>query len=199
MWNDRFAKPGYLFGTEPAQFLVDHKAYLKEGLTALAVADGEGRNSVYMASQDLQVTAMDSSDVAVEKAHALALASKVTVDFNVADIATWDWAANQYDLVVGVFIQFVGPEERVAQFEGMKQAVKPGGLLMLHGYTPKQIEFGTGGPPSVENLYTEELLRDSFGDFEIVELSSYEREVDEGKGHSGMSALVDLIVRKPVE
>jgi len=199
MWNDRFAKPGYLFGTEPAQFLVDHKAYLQEGRTALAVADGEGRNSVYMASQGVQVTAMDSSDVAVEKAHALALASKVAVDFNVADIATWDWAANQFDLVVGVFVQFVGPKERVAQFEGMKQALKPGGWLMLHGYTPKQLEFGTGGPSFVENLYTEDLLREAFDGFEIVELKSYEREIDEGKGHAGMSALVDLIARKPEE
>ena len=197
MWNDRFAKPGYLFGTEPAQFLVNHVAHLQAGRTALAVADGEGRNSTYMAAQGVQVTAMDSSDVAVDKAHALALAQGVEVDFNVADMAKWDWAGQSFDLVVGVFIQFVGPEARVAQFNGMKQAVKPGGLVMLHGYTPKQIEFGTGGPPSVENLYTEDLLREAFADFQIIELHSYEREIDEGEGHSGMSALVDLIARKP--
>jgi len=198
MWNDRFAKPGYLFGTEPARFLVDHADHLKAGESALAVADGEGRNSVYMATKGVQVTAMDSADVAVEKAHALALASKVSVDFHVADISAWDWQATQFDLVVGVFIQFVGPAGRVQLFEGMKQAVRPGGLLMLHGYTPKQIEFGTGGPPFVENLYTEELLQNSFSDFEIIELNSYEREIDEGEGHSGMSALIDMIARKPL-
>ncbi len=198
MWNDRYAKPGYLFGTEPAQYLLNHKAYLKSGLTALAVADGEGRNSVYMAGQGVQVTAMDSSDVAVEKAHALAKAAGVEVDFNIADIAKWDWGATAYDLVVGVFIQFVGPEGRAAQFAGMKQAVKPGGHILLHGYTPKQLEFGTGGPPFLENLYTEDILREAFSDFEIVELKAYEREIDEGEGHSGMSALVDLVARKPL-
>ncbi len=196
MWNDRYAKPGYLFGTEPAQFIVSHKGYFAEGLTALAVADGEGRNSAYMAKQGVQVTAMDSAGVAVEKAKALALAEGVNVDFNVASLASWDWS-RQFDLVVGVFIQFVGPKDRVAQFENLKRAIKPGGLLMLHGYTPKQIEFGTGGPRFVENLYTKDFLRGAFGDFNIVELNSYEREIDEGAGHSGMSALVDLIARKP--
>ena len=198
MWNDRYAKPGYLFGTEPAQYLRDHQAYLKPGLTALAVADGEGRNSVFMASQGVKVTAMDSADVAVEKARALAKAAGVEVDFNIADITKWDWNATAYDLVVGMFIQFVGAEGRTAQFNGMKQAVKPGGHILLHGYTPKQLEFGTGGPPFVENLYTEDMLRAAFSGFEIVELRAYEREIDEGAGHSGMSALIDLVARKPL-
>ncbi|MCF6272280.1 MAG: class I SAM-dependent methyltransferase [Rhodobacteraceae bacterium] len=198
MWDERFSKPGYLFGTAPAQFLVDHKNLLKTGMTALAVADGEGRNSVFMAQQGVSVTAMDSSGVALDKARALAKDQGVEVDFNLADIAAWNWHEKTYDLVVGVFIQFAGPETRSAQFEGMKQAVKPGGTLLLHGYTPKQLEFGTGGPPFVENLYTEDMLRLAFGDFEIIELRSYEREINEGEGHSGMSALVDLIARKPV-
>jgi len=198
MWNERFAKPGYLFGTAPAQFMTGHADYFQPGISALSVADGEGRNSAYMAGRGVDVTAMDSSDVAVEKARALALAQGVEVNFNVGDIAGWDWAAQEYDLVLGVFIQFVGPKERVAQFASMQQAVKPGGHLLLHGYTPKQLEFGTGGPPFVENLYTEDLLRDTFAGFEIVALNSYEREIDEGAGHSGMSALIDLVARKPV-
>lgn len=198
MWNERYAKDGYLFGTEPAQYLKDYKSYLQQGLTALAVADGEGRNSVFMAQQGVNVTAMDSADVAVEKARALAMTAGVEVEFNVADISKWDWGAKAYDLVVGMFIQFVGPEGRAAQFEGMKQAVKPGGHILLHGYTPKQLEFGTGGPRLVENLYTEEMLSEAFDDFEIVELRAYEREIDEGAGHVGMSALIDLVARKPL-
>lgn len=189
MWNERFAKPGYLFGTEPAQFMVDHRAYFTPDKTALAVADGEGRNSVFMAGQGLHVTAMDGSDIAVGKARALAKAADVEVDFNVADIAKWDWAAQAY---------FVGPEARTALFEGMKQAVKPGGHILLHGYTPKQLEYGTGGPGALENLYTEALLRAAFSDFDMVELRSYERELDEGAGHSGMSALIDMVAQKPL-
>lgn len=197
MWNERYSKAGYLFGTAPAQFLQEHQAYLTKGLRALAVADGEGRNSVYMASKGMDVTAMDSSDIAVEKARALALANTVDVDFRVGDILGWDWNAQSYDLVAGIFIQFAGPAFRDEIFAGMKQAVKPGGILMLHGYTPKQLEFGTGGPGRLENLYTPEMLEHAFADFEILELKSYECEIDEGPGHSGMSALVDLVARRP--
>ena len=197
MWNERYSKPGYLFGTDPAEFMLNHSGYFRTGLSALAVADGEGRNSTYMAGKRVSVTAMDSSDVAIEKARALALAQGVEVDFQQADISQWDWHAKSYDLVVGVFIQFVGPEARAALFHGLRQAVKPGGYILLHGYTPKQLEFGTGGPGRLENLYTEDLLRQAFDGFEMVELRSYEREINEGAGHAGMSALVDLVARKP--
>lgn len=198
MWNERYSKAGYLFGTEPAQFLRDHQSYLRAGDKALAVADGEGRNSVFMAEQGLDVTAMDGSYIAIEKARALAMARKVTVDFVEADIAKWDWTGGCYDLVAAVFIQFVGPAQRSQIFAGIKHTLKPGGLVMLHGYTPEQIALGTGGPPNAENMYTDELLAHDFADFEVLELRSYQRVVDEGKGHSGQSALIDLVARKPV-
>ncbi|MCF6315739.1 MAG: class I SAM-dependent methyltransferase [Marinosulfonomonas sp.] len=199
MWNERYSKAGYLFGTEPAQFLVEHQAYLTAGAKVLAVADGEGRNSVFMAKQGLDVVAMDGSYIAVEKARALAMARDVKVDFNEADIAHWDWAEDQYDLVVAVFIQFVGPAQRDQILAGMKRTLKPGGVLMLHGYTPEQIELGTGGPPHAENMYTDDMLAQVFADFEVLELRSYTRHVDEGEGHSGTSALIDLVARKPAE
>lgn len=198
MWNERYSKAGYLFGTEPAQFLREHQNYLTAGAKALAVADGEGRNSVFMAEQGLNVAAMDGSYVAIEKARALAMARGVTVDFNEADIANWDWAEARYDLVVAVFIQFVGPDQRAQIFKGIKRTLKPGGVVLLHGYTPEQIELGTGGPPNAENMYTDELLAQDFADFEVLELRSYQRVVDEGNGHSGQSALIDLVARKPV-
>lgn len=197
MWNERYSKAGYLFGTEPAQFLREHKAYLTEGSKVLAVADGEGRNSTYMAEQGLDVVAMDGSYIAIEKARALAMSREVTVDFHESDIAAWDWTQEQFDMVVAIFIQFVGPAQRGDIFAGIKRTLKPGGLVMLHGYTPEQIELGTGGPPQVENMYTDEILTQAFADFDILELRSYYRDVDEGEGHSGKSALIDLIARKP--
>ncbi len=197
MWNERYSKAGYLFGTEPAQFLLEHKAYLVPDSKVLAVADGEGRNSTYLAEQGLNVVAMDGSYIAIEKARALAMARKVTVDFVESDIAAWDWAEAQFDMVVAIFIQFVGPAQRAEIFAGIKRTLKPGGVLMLHGYTPEQIELGTGGPPNVENMYTDEILTQAFADFEVLELRSYHRDIDEGDGHSGRSALIDLIARKP--
>jgi len=195
-WNDRYAEPGFKFGTDPAQFLVTHQAYLQRGLTALAVADGEGRNSVFMAEKGMVVTAIDSSDVGVDKARGLAAARGARVNYQVADLQTWNWAPEAFDLVAAVFIQFAEPAFRKKIFDGMKKTLKPGGILLLHGYTPKQLEYGTGGPGVRENLYTRDLLEQDFADMEIRELSAYDRELREGQGHSGMSALIDLVARK---
>ncbi|WP_270729777.1 SAM-dependent methyltransferase [Shimia sp. Alg240-R146] len=200
MWEERYSgSDDYVFGTTPAQFLRDHNQYLTAGRTALAVADGEGRNSVYMAQKGLEVTALEFAPTAIARAHDLATAKGVTLDIRQTDILRDTWPAETYDLVAGIFIQFVGPDGRRIQFQRMKEATKPGGLVMLHGYTPKQLEFGTGGPPFRENMYTDVILRAAFVGWEILECREYEREVQEGRGHSGMSALIDFVARKPTE
>lgn len=196
MWNERYSKPDFLFGTEPAQFLRNHVEHLKSGKAALAIADGEGRNSVFMAQQKMQVTAFDYAPNAIAKAKGLAQKNNVEVNFCLSDIESWPWEESSYDLVAAIFIQFIGPQKRKILFANMKKTLKPGGILLLHGYTPKQIEFGTGGPKTVENLYTLEQLQTDFKDMDILTLRTYEVEVDEGKGHSGMSALIDLVARK---
>jgi cyclopropane fatty-acyl-phospholipid synthase-like methyltransferase len=199
VWSQRYRDAGddYLFGVAPCRFLEAHRHVLEAGATALAVADGEGRNSVWLAGQGLTVTALEISPVALEKARRLARSRGVEVDFVQTDIIANEWPAAEYDFVVGIFIQFVGPEERDIQFARLKRAVKPGGRLLLHGYTPKQIEYKTGGPSAIENLYTEDLLRAAFSDFRIELLQGYEADIDEGSGHRGRSALIDLIARRP--
>ncbi|MDA3887685.1 MAG: class I SAM-dependent methyltransferase [Allgaiera sp.] len=197
MWNERYASQDYLFGTEPAAFLKREAGRLTPKSRMLAVADGEGRNSVHLAGLGHDVRAMDGAANAVEKARKLAAERGVSASFEVADITTWDWAPDSYDAVVAIFIQFVGPEARRQIFEGITRTLKPGGLLLLHGYTPKQLEFGTGGPKVLENLYTPEQLRAELPGLTIERLEAYEADVDEGKGHSGRSALIDFIGRKP--
>ncbi|MGA9961884.1 MAG: class I SAM-dependent methyltransferase [Azonexus sp.] len=198
-WSARYRDAGddYLFGTAPNKFLASQAERFSAGMKVLAVADGEGRNSVWLAEQGCAVTATEISPVALEKATKLARGRHVAVDFMQADILNWTWPTSAFDAVVGIFIQFVGPAERARQLAGMKQAVQPGGLLFLQGYTPKQLEYRTGGPSAVENLYTEALLREIFSDWEIVLLHEHEDLIDEGRGHSGRSALIDLIARKP--
>ena len=196
-WNNRFAAPGFVFGTAPNAFLAAQAPRLKRGMSALCVADGEGRNSVWLASQGLDVTAFDFSPVALAKARAFAERSGVKVDYRASTVESWNWDERRYDVVAGIFFQFVGPAERVRVFAGMARALQPGGLLLLEGYGPKQLEYATGGPKKLENLYTEELLRESFKGLEILHLAAYDAEVDEGAGHSGMSALVDLVARRP--
>ena len=197
MWDERYGNDGYLFGTEPARFPTKHVQLLSAGDSALVVADGEGRNSVFLAEQGLTVTAMDASPVGLAKAERLAGQRGVSVDYQLADITTWPWAERSYDVVVAIFIQFLSPADRATVFQGMVQALRPGGLLLLHGYRPKQLEYGTGGPPIEENLYTEELLAEAFADLNVSRLVSYDAEIEEGTGHVGMSALIDLIATKP--
>lgn len=196
-WDQRYAIDDYLFGTEPATFLTTYADRIPVGSRTLMVADGEGRNSVYLAERGLNVTAMDVSPVAVEKAKALSAGQGVSIDYQVADLLDWAWEPESYDAVVAVFIQFLSPEQRPAVFEGMQRALRPGGRLLLHGYRPEQLSYATGGPPAAENMYTEDLLAASFRDLDIEVLESYDTTITEGSGHDGMSALIDLVATKP--
>lgn len=195
-WNARFAADGFVFGTDPNAFLASQRERLAPGMSALCVADGEGRNSVWLARQGLEVTAFDFSPVGLAKAMKLALQNGVKVDYRQADVNDWDWDAARYDVVVAIFVQFTPPAERSRMFAGMIRALKPGGLLILQGYRPEQLRYATGGPKRVENLYTEALLRESFAALEILHLASHDDVVDEGAGHKGMSALIDLVARR---
>lgn len=196
MWDQRYSTSDYVFGTEPAAFLTEHVGRIDPGSDVLVVADGEGRNSVYLAAHGLGVTAMDVSEVGVEKARHLAADRGVTVDFRVADLLAWEWEPEAYDAVVAVFIQFLDPAPRAVVFDGMRRTLRPGGRLLLHGYRPEQIGYGTGGPPNPAHLYDEALLADAFASMDIELLRSHDTEIDEGAGHSGMSALIDLVATK---
>jgi 2-polyprenyl-3-methyl-5-hydroxy-6-metoxy-1,4-benzoquinol methylase len=196
IWDERYAQDGYLFGTEPNAFLASQRHLLKPGMSCLAVADGEGRNGVWLAQQGLQVLSVEASAVALEKAKRLAQQRGVNVEFEQADLAHWQWGENRFDVVAAIFIQFAPPVLREQMFAGIRSCLKPGGLLLLQGYTPRQLEYKTGGPSQAENLYTEALLRKAFGDMEIAHLREHDDQVSEGAGHSGMSALIDLVARK---
>lgn len=203
IWSSRYRNAGddYLFGTEPNRFLAHRLDILLNGRTAMSVADGEGRNSVWLAEQGLEVTAIEISSVAVEKARRLAAGRKVDVRFLQADMLAPGWPPAElkgaFDWVIGIFIQFVGPEWRERQFAVMREMTRPGGRILLQGYTPKQLEYRTGGPSAVENLYTQDILRAAFDDWRIEELVEYEESIAEGTGHKGRSALIGLVARKP--
>jgi SAM-dependent methyltransferase len=196
-WNRRFQGPDYLFGTEPNTWLREHVGTLPAGGRVLCVADGEGRNSVWLAQHGFQVEAFDVSPVAVAKARALAAQANVAVDHAVADVDSLDWPQDTLDGVVAIFIQFADPAMRQRLFSRMAAALRPGGVLLLQGYTPRQLAYGTGGPPVLSHLYTEALLREAFAGLDIVELRAYEAEVHEGSGHHGRSALIGLVARRP--
>ena len=196
-WNARYATEEYIFGTAPNRFLESQAARLRPGMRALAIADGEGRNGVWLAQQGLDVHAIDVSPIALEKARKLAAERGVALATDQVDVLDWTWPETAYDLVAAIFIQFAPPPERDRIIAGIRRTLKPGGVLILQGYTPKQIEYGTGGPPNAENMYTADLLRDWFGDWNILHLAEHESFISEGTHHHGMSALIDLVARKP--
>jgi SAM-dependent methyltransferase len=196
-WEARYAKPDYEFGTAPNEFLATCKPLLPKSGRALSVADGEGRNGVWLAQQGLDVTAIDFSPTAQKKARALAAERKVSVDLIQTDVHAWQYPDAVFDVVVEIFAQFSTPQERTGKWAGMRRALKPGGLLIIQGYTPKQLDYGTGGPKQIEHLYTRALLEYAFGDFRDLHFTEEERELSEGAAHSGMSAVIGLTARKP--
>lgn len=198
VWDARYAAtPDYIFGTGPSLFLTRQAHRFRPGMSVLAVADGEGRNGVWLARQGLDVLSVDGSEAALEKARQLASDQGVTLTTRQADLVSWDWGEAAFDAVAAIFIQFAGPRLRPVLFDRAWRSLKPGGLLLLQGYRPEQLVYKTGGPSDVDNLYTEDQLRTELAAFEILQLDSYDAELDEGAGHRGMSALIDVVARRP--
>jgi SAM-dependent methyltransferase len=195
-WQGRFSVPDYIFGKGPNYFLASCKPLLPRAGKALAVADGEGRNGVWLAEQGLDVTSLDFSEVAQQKAAKLAAERGVKIALVHADVHDWDYPQAAFDVVAEIFAQFSPPPERARKWAGMRRALKPGGLLIIQGYTPKQLDYGTGGPKQLDQLYTRALLEQAFGDFRDVTIAQEEREMHEGGAHSGMSAVINFTARK---
>lgn len=199
-WNARYDTKEFIFGTAPNEYLEQQASqYLKAGSKVLSIADGEGRNSVWLALRGMTVVGFDVSDKAIAKAKQFAKLCEVDdkVSLTLCDTEAFDWRENEYDAIVGIFIQFADPKLLSKIFQQVESALKPGGIFILQGFTPKQLEYKTGGPPLMENLYTEEIIRDAFAKgFKVLDLCTYEKVLKEGTDHSGMSALLGFTAQK---
>jgi SAM-dependent methyltransferase len=150
-----------------------------------------------LAQQGLSVDAFDFSAPAIAKAQALAVKHQVRVSFMCSDWQSFDWPTAHYDLVAGIFFQFAAPDERAEIFEKINKSIKPGGLLIIQGYGKNQLKYNTGGPGKLDHLYDDALMREAFAGYEVLVCNTYETTIQEGAGHSGMSALVGFVARKP--
>ena len=195
-WDRRFSADGFLFGTAPNRWLADQAGVWSAGQRVLCVADGEGRNSVWLARRGLRVDAFDVSSVGVAKARAYAGEAGLDVNFEVADVDGYGWTAEAFDGIAAIFVQFADPALRDRLFARMVASLRPGGMLILQGYTPKQLDYRTGGPGIASHLYTDAMLREAFSELHIIELREYEDELNEGTGHRGRSALIGMLARK---
>jgi len=191
-WETRYRAPSYAFGREPNYFLAACRHLLPKSGRALAVADGEGRNGVWLAQQGLDVVSLDFSPAAQAKAATLAREQGVAMTIERGDVHDWNYPEALFDVLCEIFTQFSTPAERARKWAGMKKALKPDGLLILIGYTPKQLQYGTGGPKEIEKLYTRALLEEAFGGFRDVKIAEEELEMHEGASHVGRSAVVHL-------
>jgi cyclopropane fatty-acyl-phospholipid synthase-like methyltransferase len=194
-WETRFGAPGYLFGLEPSVFLKAQARRLRAGGSALSVADGEGRNGVWLAEQGLDVLAIDYSPTALAKAQKLAQERRVRLRTEVADVTTWRWPMAAFDVIVAIFIA-VDAADRPAFFANLKAALKPGGLLLMQSYRPEQLNYKTGGPPDAARMCTRDILQAAFGDLAELDIREHDSVLQEGAAHVGMSALIDLVGKK---
>jgi len=194
-WETRFRAPGYAFGKAPNAFLKAQAHRLRGRKTALSVADGEGRNGVFLAEQGLDVLSIDYSATALAKAQELAKERGVKLRTELADMMTWHWPQAAFDVVAAIFI-FVDPSERPIFFGQLKRALRPGGLLLIQGYRPSQLNYRSGGPPTAERMYTRTILQAGFGDMAELDIREHDSVISEGISHVGMSALIDLVAVK---
>lgn len=196
MWQRRYADhDGYLYGTEPNDFLAEVVADLEPGDT-LCYADGEGRNGVHLATLGHRVTSVDLTEAGLAKASTLAADRGVAITTVVADMASWDMGTDRWDLAVSIFAHMPPPIRRRVHAE-LARALRPGGRLVLEAYTPAQIGRGTGGPPVPELTMTLDGLRDELVGLEITHGIETVRAVVEGPGHTGDGAVVQVIATRP--
>ncbi len=195
MWDERYGTEEYAFGKEPNDFLVSVIEQMPKGNT-LCVAEGEGRNAVYLASQGHQVTAVDASVEGMKKARRLAAERGVQIRTVVSDLAHFEILPNSWDSIVSIFAH-MPPELRKALHRKVVNGLRPGGVLVLEAYLPKQLEFKTGGPPHAEYLMTLALLEDELEGLEFTHAMELERDVVEGLYHTGKGAVVQIVGVKP--
>ena len=191
MWESRYADSGYVYGTAPNDYLVA----CAEGLTpgrALCLADGEGRNGVYLATLGFEVTSVDLTQAGMGKASHLATERDVSISTVVADLADFDLGDGRWDLIVSIFAH-MPPAIRQPLHGRIAAALAPGGKFVLEAYTPDQIGRGTGGPPNPALTMTLAGLTAELVDLNIVEGREVVRSVIEGPGHTGDGAVVQLV------
>ncbi|HSQ63491.1 MAG TPA: class I SAM-dependent methyltransferase [Polyangiaceae bacterium] len=197
MWDERYGQPGFIYGTEPNDFLAANaERHLPPKGEVLSLAEGEGRNAVFLARLGFRVTGVDGSRVGLEKAQRLAQERGVRIETVVADLAGYDLGKERWDGIVSIWCH-MPTEQRARLHRSVVAALKPGGVFLLEAYTPTQLEYKTGGPATTELLMTLAAVREELAGLELVVGEEKLREVHEGSYHDGMSAVLQVIARKP--
>ena len=195
MWNARYSTEEYVYGTMPNDFLFEMSRYI-HGPNVLCLGEGEGRNAVYLAREGFDVFAVDASAVGLEKAENLADESYVNINTQVADLADYEISPEGWDGIVSIFCH-LPPDIRKALHRKVVAGLKPGGVFILEAYRPKQLSYQTGGPPETSLMMSLDELKTELAGLEFYHASELDRDVSEGRLHSGVGAVVQLLAIKP--
>jgi len=194
-WDERYHGADYVYGTEPNDFLRSRIGELPPG-RILCLAEGEGRNAVFLAEHGFTVTAVDQSSVGLAKAELLAAQRGVRIETVVADLADFAINPQSWDGIVSIFAHTPPPVRRHIHSE-VVSGLKPGGILLLEAYRPEQLQYKTGGPPVADMMMSLELLRAELFGLEFDYAAETVRDINEGRLHTGQGAVVQLLAHKP--
>lgn len=195
-WNERFQDKDYVYGTEPNEFLKDVQKKMCLTGKALAIAEGEGRNAVFLAEQGIDVTTWDYAESGLTKTRELAKERNVAVQTSLVDLNEAQWSKEEWDILVCIFGHFP-LELRKRTFKGIKEAVKPGGYYLTEVYSQYQIAYKSGGPKDINLLYTPEEFLLEFADWRIVHFFMGEVVRNEGELHNGLSHVIQFVGQRP--
>lgn len=193
-WDERFGAPGFTYGTEPNDFLASVAERIPQG-RILSLAEGEGRNAVYLASRGYDVTAVDASAVGLAKARELAESREVSITTVLADLEQFIIAPQQWNGIISCYCHLPPPLRRTVHRASVA-GLKPGGVFVLEAFSKKQLEFDSGGPKSLDMLMSLEELEEELAGLRFDHAAELERNVLEGSGHRGLAAVVQIFAVK---
>ena len=194
-WDERYSASEYVYGTEPNDFLREEYHRIRPGGKVLCLADGEGRNGVFLAQQGFDVTSVDASQVGLEKALALAQANDVMITSVHADLADYDLGVDQWDAVVSIFCH-LPPDLRSRVHNAVTSSLRMDGVVILEAYTVDQLSFKTGGPPVAALMMSAQQLRHDFEALDVIVCGERTRMIHEGALHNGQSAVVQIVAQR---
>lgn len=192
MWDKRYSADEYVYGTEPNTFFRENLLKQKAGKLLLP-AEGEGRNAVFAAIQGWDVTAFDSSEVGKQKAEKLAEENGIKINYLLASYETIDLEENSFDMIALIYAH---TDNREAIHKKLLKYLKPGGILLLEGFSKDQLRYNTGGPGNIQLLYSEEEIRTDFKTLTDTVCSIKEELIDAGPYHQGKASLLRFIGTK---
>ncbi|MFS0777007.1 class I SAM-dependent methyltransferase [Neobacillus sp. 3P2-tot-E-2] len=195
-WNIRFQDDDYVYGKEPNVFLADIRKKLQLSGDTLAIAEGEGRNAVFLAEQGMKVTAWDYAESGLAKTKKLADSRAVTVSTELVDLNDINWEKDKWDQLVCIFGHFT-TDLRKKTLQGVKETIKPGGYYVSEVYSIYQLPYVSGGPKDLDFLYNPEEFLQVFSDWRIIHFFMGEVTRHEGKLHNGLSHVIQFVGQKP--